>query len=88
MADVKIQNGSGGEQSVALAPHAVDENGDDSVQQQSRFKAVTDVFSKLRDNAGHNFKNVRAGCVGGDFVWMILMYVCVSCVGQAHVRSV
>lgn len=62
MADAKVQNSSGGQQpehSVALAPHSVDENGDDIVQQQSRFKALTDVFSKLRDNAAHNFKNVR-----------------------------
>ncbi|WPT15210.1 PRA1 family protein B4 [Picochlorum sp. SENEW3] len=62
MADAKVQNNSGGQQpehSVALAPHSVDENGDDIVQQQSRFKALTDVFSKLRDNAAHNFKNAK-----------------------------
>ena len=70
MADVKVQNSSGGQQpehSVALAPHSVDETGDDIVQQQSRFKALTDVFSKLRDNAAHNFKNVREISFQGEY---------------------
>lgn len=70
MADVKVQNSSGGQQpehSVALAPHSVDETGDDIVQQQSRFKALTDVFSKLRDNAAHNFKNVCEISFQGEY---------------------
>jgi hypothetical protein len=48
----------GDEQGVALAPH-----GDNEQEQQSRFKALTDVFVKLKDNASHNFKNVR------DVIW-------------------
>jgi hypothetical protein len=43
-------------ESVSIAPHGDLEAEE---QQQSRFKAVTDIFGKLKDNVSHNFKNAK-----------------------------